>query len=138
MTRTLVLIGLSVVVAMSIAQGQSRASTNPNNSEAPAQSPGEHVYGPKDKGVKPPKVISSQDPEYPQHGVFGRVQGTVVLELIIGSDGSPREIKVVRSLSSELDDAAIKAVKKWKFAPATKDGEPVPVKVNLEVSFRHN
>ena len=61
-----------------------------------------------------------------------------MLRLIVGGNGVPREIGVVRSLSPDLDAAAVDAVAKWKFAPATKDGKPVTSQINVEVSFRHN
>jgi TonB family protein len=60
---------------------------------------------------------------------------TVVLELIVTRDGLPEDIKVVRSVGPALDNKAIEAVRKWKFAPATKNGKPVTVQIRVEVKF---
>jgi TonB family protein len=57
------------------------------------------------------------------------------LQLVVGTDGLPSDIKVDRGLTPELEKAAIDAVKKWKFTPANKDGHPVPVQIKVEVSF---
>ena len=65
-----------------------------------------------------------------------KYQGTCVLWLVVGPDGRPRDIRVARSLGLGLDEKAIEAVKTWKFEPAMKDGKPVAVQINVEVSFR--
>jgi protein TonB len=66
----------------------------------------------------------------------GKYKGTVGLAAVVGIDGSVPEVKVVRSASGELDKKAIEAVKKWKFSPATMNGLPVPVLINIEVNFQ--
>jgi TonB family protein len=60
----------------------------------------------------------------------------VVLWLIVGPDGRPRDLRVSRSLGMGLDERALQAVRQWKFEPALKDGHPVAVQMNVEVSFR--
>jgi TonB family protein len=59
-----------------------------------------------------------------------------VLWLVVDANGLPQNIKVQRALGMGLDEEAVKAVKRWRFQPATKDGEPVPVMINVEVNFR--
>ncbi len=59
-----------------------------------------------------------------------------VLELVISADGLPENIKVTRSLDPGLDLKAIEAVRQWRFAPATKNGEAVAVEANVEVNFK--
>jgi protein TonB len=85
--------------------------------------------------VKPPRQIYAPGPEYTDKARKKRQRGVVVLKLVVGADGLTRDINVVRSLSTELDGAAKYAFKNWKFAPATKDGEPVAVHMSVEVSF---
>ncbi len=87
-------------------------------------------------GVSAPKVIYEVDPEFSEEARKAKYQGVVVVGLEIGPDGRVRDAKVARSLGLGLDEKAIEAVKKWKFEPARKDGVPVAVMVNVEVSFR--
>lgn len=91
-----------------------------------------HVGG----GVHPPKVIYKVDPEFSEEARKNKWQGIVILKVIIGKDGKPEDIKVQRSLGMGLDEKAVAAVKQWRFDPGTKDGQPVPVEVSMEVSFR--
>ena len=86
--------------------------------------------------MTPPKALYDPDPEYSDKARKAHYQGTVILWLIVGADGLPRNIRVQRSLGMGLDEEAIKAVKLWRFQPSMKDGHPVPVMVNVEVNFR--
>ena len=87
-------------------------------------------------GVSAPRTIYAPDPEYSEEARKAKFQGTCVLWLVVGPDGRPRDIRVTRSLGLGLDEKAIEAVKQWKFEPALKDGKPVAVEINVEVSFR--
>jgi|SRR3954447_3097368 periplasmic protein TonB len=87
-------------------------------------------------GVSAPKVTYQPDPEYSEEARKAKYQGVCVLSLIVGPDGKPREVKVARSLGLGLDEKAIEAVNQWKFEPAQKDGKPVAVAINVEVTFR--
>ncbi len=91
-----------------------------------------HVGG----GVSAPKKIYDPDPEYSEEARKAKYQGTCVLYVVIGPDGKPRDIRVSRTLGLGLDEKAIEAVKTWRFEPATKDGKPVAVAINIEVDFR--
>jgi TonB family protein len=96
---------------------------------------GEAVYRVAN-GVTPPRVIKSPEPKYPEFAEEKHIRGTVMLWLIVNSQGSPEQIKVQRALGHGLDQSAVDAVSQWKFAPATKDGAPVPVIINVEVNFK--
>lgn len=87
-------------------------------------------------GVSPPRVTYSPNPEYSEKARSTGYQGVCVLWLIVGTDGVPHDIKVTRPLGLGLDEKAIEAVRQWRFSPAMKDGVPVPVQINVEVSFR--
>ena len=86
-------------------------------------------------GVSPPKATFAPDPEYSEEARKAKYQGTVVLFLIVGPDGRPRDIRVARSLGMGLDEKAIEAVRRWRFEPAQKDGRAVAVQINVEVNF---
>jgi TonB family protein len=91
-----------------------------------------HVGG----GVLPPKVLYDPDPDYSEAARRAKYQGTVVLWVIVGADGHPRDISVRRSLGMGLDEKAVEAVRRWKFDPAKKDGQAVAVQISIEVNFR--
>lgn len=86
-------------------------------------------------GVSAPKVIYDPDPEYSPEARAAKYQGTVILWAIIGADGRPRKLSVERSLGMGLDEKALEAVNTWRFRPAMKDGQPVAVQIQVEVSF---
>jgi protein TonB len=95
---------------------------------------GGHVYR-VGNGISTPRVIYDPEPEYSPEARAAKYQGTVTLWAIIGPDGRPRGLRVERSLGMGLDEKALEAVNTWRFDPATKDGRPVPVMIEIEVSF---
>ncbi len=104
-----------------------------------SQNPDDRVYDvrkARDYGVKPPKPIYSPNPEYTDKARRKKLQGVVVVGVIVNPDGTVRDVSVVKSLEPGLDKQAITAVSKWKFQPATKDGEPVAVHIMVETNFR--
>ena len=88
------------------------------------------------KVVTAPKALYSPDPEYSAQARKHDVQGTCVLGVVIGPDGNPNSIWVVRPLGYGLDQKAFQTVQQWKFSPAKRDGTPVAVVINVEVQFR--
>jgi periplasmic protein TonB len=86
-------------------------------------------------GITAPQPIATPDPEYTDEARRAKVQGTCILWLIVGADGHPRDIHVVRGLGYGLDAKALETVKQWRFQPARKDGQPVNVQVSVEVAF---
>lgn len=97
------------------------------------------IYGQTEKpepDIKPPRLIYKSDPEYSAKGKSAGIEGTVVVKLIVGADGHPTNIEVVRPLGYGLDEKAVETVEKWTFEPATKDGLPVRFSATIEVNFR--
>jgi len=88
--------------------------------------------------VLAPRPLATPDPDYTEQARDARLQGMCVLGLIVGTDGKPRDIRVIRKLGLGLDEKAILAVSQWTFAPATKNGTPVPVQISVQVSFKLN
>jgi TonB family protein len=86
--------------------------------------------------ITAPHTTYAPDPKYPKKSRKAHDRGTVLLDLVVGTDGLPRDIKVARGLTPELEKSAIDAVKQWKFVPASKGGHPVAVLIKVEVNFR--
>ncbi len=88
-------------------------------------------------GVSLPRVLREVKPEYTPDAMRAKVQGTVLIECIVRPDGTVGDVQVVRSLDPTfgLDEAAIRAAKQWRFAPGMRQGEAVPVRITIELSF---
>jgi protein TonB len=94
------------------------------------------VYRPGN-GVTLPRVLHEERPQYTSDAMRAKVQGTVLLECVVRPDGSVGDVQVVRSLDPTfgLDQQAVTAARKWRFAPGTRLGEPVPVLITIELTF---
>lgn len=107
----------------------------------PGHGPGEGggfgggIYKLGEIGVTAPVPISTPDPDYSEEARKAKYQGTVTLYAIIGPDGKPRNLKVVRSLGMGLDEKALERVRTWLFQPGKKNGQPVAVAMSIEVDF---
>jgi len=87
-------------------------------------------------GVTAPTLRSQVKPYYTSEAMQRKIQGTVVLEMIVGSDGVPYDVRVVRSLDADgLDVEAIRAAKEWRFNPGRLGDTPVDVLVMLVIDF---
>ncbi len=86
-------------------------------------------------GVSPPKPLYQADPEYSTRGRQGRCEGAITVAMVVDTQGSPARLKIVNPRGCGLDAKAVEAVRNWKFEPAKKDGEPVPVQIMVEVDF---
>jgi protein TonB len=87
-------------------------------------------------GVSAPATIFKIDPEYSEEARRAKYSGSVLLSVIVDSEGMARDIHIVKSLGMGLDQKAMEAVQKWRFKPGKKDGRPVNVRVQIEVNFR--
>jgi TonB family protein len=87
--------------------------------------------------VKGPEIIPGTrvEPRYPEPARRVRLQGAVILEAVIDEHGNVTGVRVVKGMPMGLEQAAIEAVSRWKFQPATLDGRPVAVYFNLTVNF---
>ena len=83
-----------------------------------------------------PDAIQKSDPGYPIALMRANVQGTVTLYAIIHSDGTVGDIRVLTSPDDRLDALAKSALARWKFRPATKDGQPVALEAVVMIPFR--
>jgi TonB family protein len=85
---------------------------------------------------KPPVLTERVEARYPEQARKEGITGTVLLQLVIGTDGSVTEAKVAKPAGHGFDEAALEAALKLRFQPATQEGTPVPVQINYEVQFQ--
>jgi len=88
-------------------------------------------------GLQAPRKIRDVAPRYPAIAQSSRVEGVVILEAVIAEDGSVQDVRVLRS-KPLLDEAAVEAVRQWRFTPTLLGGQPVPVVMTVTVSFALN
>ena len=86
--------------------------------------------------VKPPGLKLDPDPSYDEVARSAKLQGVVVVSVVVDESGHPRSMKFERHFGCGLDEKAVLAVSEWRFDPATRDGKPVLVRVNIQISFR--
>lgn len=84
--------------------------------------------------ARPPTFVHRQEPTPPQR--FDR-SILVVMSIVVGTDGVPRDLKVTSAPNHDFDEAALKAVRQWRFRPATCDGEPVETTIVVQTEFHH-
>ena len=84
--------------------------------------------------IHAPAKISNVVPTYPPMARKARVEGTVILEATINTQGRVTDVKVLRG-NPLLDDAAADAVKEWKYSPTLLNGTPVAVVMTVTVNF---
>jgi len=88
-------------------------------------------------GTSIPKCIACPDPNYSEEARSMKLQGVVILRVVISRDGTAERIVVMKGPGHGLERAAIDAVRRWKLQPARdRNGNPVPVEVPVEISFR--
>lgn len=128
----------------SVAAGESQIWTSPPPLKGPCPDTVDgkiawfdpNLYPQRANGVKLPRALYHPDPDYSESARQSKTMGTVLLALAINAAGTVDEVKVACSLEPGLDANAAAAAKKWKFTPATEDGEPVPVQIEVAMGFR--
>jgi TonB family protein len=89
----------------------------------------------KDDQVKTPEPKFTPAPEYSAIAQYEKYQGIVVLNVVVASDGSVHNVRLLRPLGMGLDEIARDTVRSWRFRPATHNKEPVAVEMNIEAAF---
>jgi TonB family protein len=82
-----------------------------------------------------PKVLHQSNPEYSELARSLKFGAEVVLSCVITKEGVASNIKIERPAGLGLDEKAIEAVRTWRFEPAMRNGDPVPVLISVEVEF---
>jgi len=111
---------------------------------APPPSPGPPPATPREDGLPAygeyvyveelPEAIEKFAPDYPDEARENRIEGTVIVQALVGRDGRVKETRVRESVPA-LDAAAVAAISRWTFKPAKTRGEPVAVWVAVPVKF---
>lgn len=86
--------------------------------------------------ITKPERLGGASPAYTELARKARIQGVVIVEAIIDKEGKVTNVRVLKGLPMGLDQAAVDAVKSWRFKPATLNGRPVSVYYSLTVNFR--
>jgi periplasmic protein TonB len=92
------------------------------------------VYTPGGDVTKP-KVVHYVEPQFSSSSKEAFVEGVVKLKTTVTPDGLPSDIEVTKGLNAEENQAAVEAVKQWRFQPGTKGGEAVYVRIGIEIAF---
>jgi TonB family protein len=112
----------------------SRGSDDTQGTNIPAGLPEKtYVNG---EGVSKPKLLKKVDPDYPEALRASKIQGTVLLGIVVDEAGRVVNAEVLKSLDPLLDQKAIESVMRWKLDPARKDGNPVRFKATVEINFK--
>lgn len=143
LASALLCVGADAQSTSAQATQNSNAST-PSKTTTPATQSHPDVFSPsyvpasnpKRHAIPPPTLIYSVDPQFPANAPKGKFSGIAVVGMMVGTDGKPEQVYIVKSLGPEFDKNAVAAVEQYRFRPALHNGKPVPVKVNVEVDFR--
>ncbi len=105
--------------------------------KGPGAGRGESYDGPYANVVSLPRCAYCPDPEYTDEGREAKLQGRVMLQVLVGADGRASQIRIVQGIGLGLDERAERAIRGWKFVPAHDAARrTVPAWVTVEVVFR--
>jgi len=126
MSKPLGIFLASILFALCVCAAAQDSTETPNSSTLASL---------KDADVTPPRPIHEPDPKYPAESRRAGIQGSSWISMIVGTDGIPHDLRVVRKLDDTLDERALETVRTWRFKPATKDDRPVEVELVAKIMF---
>ncbi len=131
-SRTASLVALSTLLVLAA----TIAATASVPMVAAAAHQANQVYEPG-SGIVMPTVVGEVRAGYTAEAKANRIQGSVLLSIVVQADGTVGNVEVTRSLDTKygLDQSAVAAARQWTFKPGTRDGKPVAVRVELEMTF---
>jgi len=116
-------------------EGDATEHIKPEFRRADDNTPTTEIYYVGKDGASIPRPTYTPEPEFSEQARHAKYQGTVVLNIVIDKAGKISRIRLERPLGLGLDEDAMEGVKRWRFNPATRNGQPVAVEMNIEVSF---
>lgn len=100
-----------------------------------AQGPDDEVAIRTPPPTQAPKTLLAVDPTFSEEARQLKYQGTLLLNVIVGTDGRPHKVRVARPLGKGLDEMAVKVLPMWRFEPARQQEKAVAAEIRVEVSF---
>jgi TonB family protein len=85
--------------------------------------------------LQPPMKIKHARPQYPSHLRDGKVQGSVIVDAQVGTDGALKDPRVVQPVDPDFASAALEAIGQWLFTPTLLDGEPIDTPIRITIHF---
>ena len=130
---------MAVLCAATMGAGQPQTAapaTGTVQNPAKLNFPHSPKFDPNQPVVSAPKLIKQVEPEYPEYARKKKLSATVEVRMVVDEAGVPQNIAVIKPLGNGFDEATIAAVNQWRFEPAMRDGKPVAVSLQSEVTFR--
>lgn len=116
--------------------GFRQGTTQMGDPNVPVRRVEKPVGGAERAKQSPARALNPQMPRYPAKARKLNIEGDVLVEAEIDDRGRPREVRVKQGLAPELDEAALSAVKRWRFQPATVEGRAVPSTHVIRIRFK--
>jgi len=129
---------LAALILLVIAQSLIQQPTPGDAGTSPITQAPKYPVAPYHLGgdVKPPILIYSAEPEFSEDARRAKKGGSVLVYLWVDAQGLPSHLRIVRGVGYGLDEKAVEAIRQYRFKPATLNGEPVTVDLNIEVNFQ--
>ena len=102
---------------------------------APVGAQDETIYTPGKDGVSHPVVVTKVNPHYPEAMLKEGRSAVVRVDAVVTREGLPKDVQVREPADPTFDEEAVKAVSQWRFKPGTRNGRPVAVRINVELTF---
>lgn len=96
------------------------------------------TYLPADEVDTPPTVIERSAPDFPSVMAKAHIDGKAIIALLVSTSGQPEQVQVEQATHPLFANAALNAVKRWRFKPALKNGQPVASTFTLPIEFRRD
>lgn len=120
----------------SISTAAAPTPANPKEGSAStSQTPKETPKAPSGSILKSPRLLKGENPDFNEPARRLKYEGKTRIHLQVGSDGTVSKLAIIRPIGLGLDERAVAAVGGYSFSPATKDGQPISVELDVEVSF---
>jgi TonB family protein len=87
-------------------------------------------------GASTPICVYCPQPDYTSSAREAKVQGTALFDVTVSAGGMATDVTLLRGLPFGLNEMAMDTIRRWRFKPATREGNPIPVRVTIEVTYR--